>query len=147
MFRGSFTSALAIRLEASDLSYDFNLLSTQAVSIHRVRLDEFTDLFSSFLQDSALPETRTISDFADEPYEVIEPISVRFRHRDPGIEAYFEEGNIAWVDDSWPDAYNGLKAEILDTFEGYEENESILGPESQRQLAVLRRHIRRSTAA
>ena len=147
MFQGSFTSTLVIRPQTIDASYDFDLLSTQAIPNFTVALAEFTDLFSSFLQDAALPETRTISDFADEPYEVVKRIDVRFRRRDPGIEAHFREANIAWVDDSWDEAYNGLKAEILDTFDGYEENESILGPEPKRQLAVLRRHIRRSTAA
>ena len=144
-FQGSFTSSTTIRLETSD--WDLDLITTQASSIPRVGLSEFAELFSSFLRAKALPETRPISDFADEPYEVIKAIPVRFRQRDPGIEARFEEANIAWVDDSWIEAYNGLKAEILNTFEDYEEDESILGPEPKRQLAVLRRCILRNPSS
>ena len=134
-----------------ELGYSNNISSDEPLSLgpHLANLDwsDFLTTFSNYLLVFSLPQTRVIFEFAGEPYEVKEPITVEFHRRDPGIEARFEEANIAWVDDSWIEAYNGVKTEILNTFEDYEENKSILGPEPQRQLSVLRRHIRRNSSA
>ena len=98
-------------------------------------------------------ETRTlqfadrqlITDFSGEPYRVLKAIPVTVRSLDigNGVEAAFEEGNIAWVDRSRVEAINGLKAEILNTLEHYEANKDRLGPAPTRQLAVLRTYLER----
>jgi hypothetical protein len=110
-----------------------------------------TEAANPFLPDSSTsnePPTRKqlITEFAGEPYEVARPIPVIFQYLDPeGVEARFEAANVAWVGESSTDALNGLKIELLNTLEGYEENEGRLGPEPHRQLGLLRTFIRRTS--
>jgi len=88
-------------------------------------------------------DSEWIFDFPGEPYIVLGAIPVNIQPCDPeGFEASFTEANIAWVGDTILEALNGLKAEILDTLEDYEQHEDRLGPGPQRQLAVLRSYIR-----
>jgi len=90
-----------------------------------------------------LPEPCRILGLYGEPYKVVREIPVSFRRAELGeFIATFNEANISFVGESMAEALNGLKAEILDTFEEYEANESHLGPEPFRQLAVLRRYIK-----
>ena len=85
-----------------------------------------------------------VSEFGSEPYSVLRPIPVDIRPCDPeGFEASFAKANISWVDDTRLEALNGLKAQILNTLDDYEENENQLGPEPRRQLDLLRSYIRR----
>ena len=87
-----------------------------------------------------------IFDFPGEPYIALRPIPVNVQPCDPeGFEASFTEANISWVGDTTLEALNGLKAEILNTLEDYELHQDRLGPEPERQLAVLRSYIRRDS--
>jgi hypothetical protein len=92
------------------------------------------------------PIGATITEFEGEPYRTAEPIPVTFQRLDSReIEARFEEAGIAWVGTSRTVALNGLKIELLNTLEGYEENEDVLGPWPRKQLDILRSLIRRES--
>ena len=95
---------------------------------------------------SEFTDRELITDFSGEPYKVLRAISVTVRSLDIGgeVEAAFEEGNIAWVANGKVEAINGLKAEILNTIEDFEANEDKLGSEPTRQLALLRRYVKRT---
>ena len=110
-----------------------------------------TEAANPFLLDSSTSSEQPtrkqlITEFEGEPYEVARPIPVIFQYLDPeGVEARFEAVNVAWVGESCTDALNGLKIELLNTLEGYEENEDRLGQEPRRQLGLLRTFIRRTS--
>lgn len=104
------------------------------ISIHHLDLDS---------ENFRFEDTEWIFDFPGEPYIVLRAIPVNIQPCDPeGFEASFTEANISWVGDTILEALNGLKAEVLDTLEDYEQHEDRLGPGPQRQLAVLRSYIR-----
>ena len=89
------------------------------------------------------PDRGRILGFHGESYQVRRAIPVSFRRAELGeFVATFTEANISFVGENMAEALNGLKAEILDTLEEYEEHEPHLGPEPVRQLAVLRRYIK-----
>jgi hypothetical protein len=79
---------------------------------------------------------------SDEPYEILKGIPVKI-DKDGEIEytASFEEANLAIGGNSPREAFDSLIYEILDTFDHYSEQVDALGPEPQRQLAVLNRYI------
>ena len=91
--------------------------------------------------DSQFRNSEAINEFPAEPYRVLKPIIARIRSGLPGYEASFPEANIAWIDESREEAISGLRAEVLNTLEDYEEHEAVLGPEPRRQLNVLREYI------
>jgi len=119
-----------------DISAGTYIVYGVTLSENQVELDPADELH--------LPQSKKILEFPNEPYEIIKPIPIEFRLGDPsGIVASFKEANIASVDETWVEAYKGLQVEILNTLEGYEENEAHLGPEPLRQLRVLRSYIHR----
>lgn len=142
--------------EAGRFSYEFVEIGNQAVGEIDASIDFGGDLFISgqLVNFSHLPHDtdnlefkyiRWIHEFRDEPYRVIRPIRVNHRSCHPtGVEASFQEANIAWVGEDEDDAFDGLQAEILNTFEDYEEHEDQLGPDPRRQLLVLRSYIEKS---
>jgi hypothetical protein len=80
--------------------------------------------------------------FPGEPYRLLKPTSVHIKRLgDDDFLACFNEANIAISGDSPQEAFQGLASHILDVFEILELEESTLGPEPTRQLAVLREHI------
>lgn len=120
-----------------------------------VDLDDITLISGQLVDSIYLPNdtdnlefkyTRWIHEFRDEPYRVIRPIRVTYRTCHPsGVEASFQEANIAWVGEDEDDAFDGLQAEILNTFEDNEEHEDQLGPDPRRQLLLLRSFIEKAT--
>jgi hypothetical protein len=80
--------------------------------------------------------------FPGEPYRLLKPISVQIKSLgDDDFLASLSEANIAISGDSPQEAFQSLASHILDVFEILEREESTLGPEPTRQLAVLREHI------
>ena len=79
----------------------------------------------------------------DEPYILLQPIPVRIKEGEEGggFVACFQEANIGMSGDSPEEARGNLIADILDAFELLLSEESTLGPEPSRQLAVLRRFL------
>ena len=125
----------------SPRAFDISMLLNQAAITHITYFDlrQSTDSQGAQFRHSAV-----IREIQGEPYRIKQPIPIAFRQCDPsGIEASFVAANIAWVGETWIEAFNGLQAEILNTFEDYEDNEHQLGPEPLRQLAELRGYIER----
>ena len=85
-----------------------------------------------------------ITNFPNEPYEVIIPIPVSYTYfAADDVVASFSEANISWSDEGGEKARQGLKIEILNAIELYEENEHNLDWGPKRQLTVLREYVRR----
>ena len=83
-------------------------------------------------------------DSLEDGYTLLQPIPYRIeRIADGDFLASFVEGNIAIGGLDPQDAYQGLVAEILDTFDTL-ENEDALSPASAAQLQVLRTYFVRS---
>ena len=76
-------------------------------------------------------------------YDVVEPIPVLIeRDTDEGWAAYFEEAEIGMPGSDPEDAKAALSYDIINALEIYNAEEGNLGPIPEKQLAVLRKHIR-----
>ena len=96
--------------------------------------------FQAMLTYGQMPQN-PIDDFGAENYRVLQPIPVDIRRiGDEDFLARFHEANIAIGGRDPQDAYQGLVAYILDTFEAL-NNEARLGPDAMAQLEVLRTYI------
>lgn len=83
-----------------------------------------------------------IDQFPGEPYRIRRPIPVLIeRVDDNDFLASFEEANLAFSGTTKREAFQNLAIEILNAFEMFSEQESNLGPEPIRQLAVLRSYL------
>lgn len=77
-----------------------------------------------------------------EPYQIIADIPVEVvRLNDLQHTATFKEGNLSIGGISYRDAFQALIFEILDVFDRFSADSDILGPEPERQLAVLNKYI------
>ena len=87
---------------------------------------------------------RTINDFPNEPYTVIEPIPVTIEKTAPqDFTASFHEADIAMSGESIEEALQNLAADILDVYEllrGEPSERLCHGP--RQQLTTLRRFLR-----
>ncbi|MBF6571247.1 MAG: hypothetical protein IVW54_20480 [Candidatus Binataceae bacterium] len=95
---------------------------------------EFEDQGEWKIEQEDLPE--------GEPYAIIRDIPVKIT-RDGVLDftATFEDANISIGGIHQRDAFQALVYEILDLFDYLAANSNTLGPEPQRQLAVLSEHI------
>ena len=85
-----------------------------------------------------------IDDFGEDGYRVLKPIPIDIRRiGDGNFLASFQEANIAIGGLDSQDAYQGLVAEILNTFDTL-NGEASLGPDAAAQLEVLRSYIVRA---
>lgn len=84
-----------------------------------------------------------IETLSPEPFVLKRPIHVVVSEDNQDAVATFFDANLGMSGDNAEEAVRNLKAVIVDTFDSFEENESILGPEPARQLAVLREFIQR----
>lgn len=84
-----------------------------------------------------------INSLAPEPFVLKRPFQVVVQPSDGEYIATLFDANLGMSGDTAEDAVEGLKMIIVDTFDYYDENESILGPGPARQLAVLRELIQR----
>lgn len=84
-----------------------------------------------------------IATLAPEPFEVKRAFQVVVRPADGEFIATLFDANLGMTGDTAEEAVANLKATIVDTFDLFEENEANLGPEPQRQLAVLRELIQK----
>ncbi len=78
-----------------------------------------------------------------EPYDLIGSIPVVIRQIDGEHVATFFDANINTSGDTEQEAFESLKSFMIDVFEELEKSEGTLGPELRKQLAVLRKVIRR----
>ena len=83
----------------------------------------------------------TIDDLFSPRYRVIAPIPVEIEYcADDEFIANWPAGGIAITSDSATDALQTLKVEIVEIYQIF-KNERLLGPEPQRQLSLLERHL------
>jgi hypothetical protein len=87
--------------------------------------------------------TSQIATFAPEPYEVLRPIPVLVRPEGEEFVASFVEANVNASGETQQEAFESLKALVLDVFDSLRSHPAEkLGPEPARRLAVLRDFIR-----
>jgi hypothetical protein len=84
-----------------------------------------------------------IQRFESDDHRLLRPITVRFERSGRGYVARFDEANFAISGTTKQDAFQALETEILDAFDDWTGDESILGPGPRQQLAVLRNYIER----
>jgi len=97
----------------------------------------------SRLENRAHNELAVIQTFEPEPYELLRPITVAIREDGDGYMATFYDANISTAGDTEQEAFENLKSLILDVFDSLaREQPERLGPEPQRQMAVLRSFLR-----
>ena len=106
------------------------------------------DLFISRLVSlSDIQETKsgvtrtTIENLSSFGYQVRDPIPVEIEYcAEDEFIASWPEGGIAITSDSATDALQTLKVEIVEVYQIF-KNERLLGPEPQRQLSLLEKHL------
>lgn len=88
--------------------------------------------------------SKSITEFPNEPYELIVPIPVSIKQDAlEDFTASFVRANIAMTGNSLNDAWTSLAAHILDVFEMLTEHpQEKLGHGPRQQLEILRQHIR-----
>jgi hypothetical protein len=84
-----------------------------------------------------------IETLAPEPYVLKRPFQVVVQPSDGEYIATLFDANLGMTGDTAEEAVANLKATIIDTFDLFEENEALLGPEPERQLAILRELIQK----
>ena len=88
--------------------------------------------------------SKSITEFPNEPYEVIVPIPVSIKQDAlDDFTASFVRANIAMTGNTLNDAWTSLAAHILDVFEMLTEHpQEKLGRGPRQQLEILRQHIK-----
>lgn len=81
---------------------------------------------------------------APELYRVIKPIPVTIQKEEENFTASWFDANIHMSGDNEQEAFDNLRALVLDMFESVnQENPAMLGPEPARQRAVLEEYLSR----
>jgi predicted RNase H-like HicB family nuclease len=107
-----------------------------------LRLDRLEQAVRA-LSERIDPVTLQITTFAPEPYEVLRPIPVLIRSMEEEFVASFVEANVNASGETRQEAFESLKALVLDVFDSLRSHPAEkLGPEPARRLAVLRDFIR-----
>jgi predicted DNA-binding antitoxin AbrB/MazE fold protein len=78
-----------------------------------------------------------------EPFDLLRSIPVVVQSTDDGFLATFFDANIGITGDTKEESVANLRLLLVDVFEELEKEEGQLGPQSVRQLAVLRGFIKR----
>ncbi len=86
-----------------------------------------------------------ITTLAPDPFELTRDIPVVVQPADDGYIATFYDANISMCGDTKEESVANLRLLLVDVFDELEKEEAQLGPALVRQLAVLRRFIRRQT--
>jgi hypothetical protein len=84
-----------------------------------------------------------LTTLAPEPLELERPIPIVIRPVDDGYVATFFDANINMSGDTEQEAFENVKLLLIDIYEELDAGAKALGPELERQLAVLRTYIRR----
>lgn len=82
-----------------------------------------------------------IDALADDAYFLLQPIPIRYERVGAAFIASFPHANIATSGFTKHDAGEALEIEILDAFDDWTADESVLGAGPQGQLEVLKRYI------
>ena len=102
------------------------------------------DSNGSVCHDWPRRSSKSITEFPNEPYEVMVPIPVSIKQDAPeDFTASFVRANIAMTGNTLNDAWTSLAAHILDVFEMLIEHpQEKLGRGPRQQLEILRQHIK-----
>ncbi len=103
-----------------------------------------TRLVRGHFEDWIIPsvEHRLIEDLGEPGYYLLRPIPAEISQVGPAtFEASFAAANIAMVGTDTDDAFQGLVAQLLDTFDGLVDAESRLGRSAAEDLRVLRTYL------
>jgi predicted DNA-binding antitoxin AbrB/MazE fold protein len=84
-----------------------------------------------------------ITTLEPEPFELLRTIPVVVQETDDGYLATFFDANVGMTGDTREESVANLKLLLVDAFEELETNESQLGPQMVRQLAVLRSFMKK----
>ena len=85
-----------------------------------------------------------INALEDASYRLMAPILIQYARGQFGYTASFVEANIAISGISKSDARRALEVEIMDAFDDWSADESVLGPGPRQQLTVLKKYIGKS---
>jgi hypothetical protein len=86
-----------------------------------------------------------INTFAPEPYEVLKPIIVSIISVEGGFNACWFDANVHSSGENEEEAVSSVKSMILDFVDSFaKESEETLGPESKRQMAVIKQFVQKS---
>jgi len=122
-----------------------SLFKDGVIQLLQVDLDSWSTWISELDDPSETVRHDKIeqSDLPDkEPYKIIQDIPVTVtRSGELDFVASFEKANIAIGGVDFHDAFQALVYEILDVFDFLTTNSDILGPEPEKQLALLNKHI------
>jgi hypothetical protein len=80
----------------------------------------------------------------DDGHRLLRPITIEYARAGVGYIASFGAVNIAISGVTKIDARQALEIEILDAFDDWTADESVLGPGPRQQLAVLKQFIARN---
>ncbi len=87
-----------------------------------------------------------VDSFAPEPYAVVEPFTIVLSSEDDEVLASWFDANLHAAGETEEQAFNDLKAMVLDTFDRLDQlSDDEMGPGPRRQKRVLRSHISRIT--
>lgn len=84
-----------------------------------------------------------ITTLAPEPFDLLREVPVVVQRTDDGYLATFFDANIGMTGDTQAEAVSNLRLLLVDVFDELETDEARLGPQTARQLAVLRTFMRR----
>ena len=119
--------------------------TTNTASARVARLEREMQKLKKHYQQlcDSLAFTFPINSFAPEPFVLKRPFHMVVRPADGEFIATLIDANLGMTGETADAAVEGLKMTIVDAFDFYDKNESILGPGPARQLAVLRELIER----
>lgn len=84
-----------------------------------------------------------ITTLEPEPFDLLQHIPVVVQPTDDGYLATFFDADIGMTGDTKEEAVANLRLLLADVFEKLEREEALLGPHLVRQLAVLRKFMKR----
>ena len=94
------------------------------------------------IQEKVKGSHRDVDTFAPEPYRVKSPFTVVFACEGDEFIASWLDANLHASGETQEQAFNDLKAMVLDTFDRLEElGDDELGPGPRQQKRILRSHI------
>jgi hypothetical protein len=94
------------------------------------------------IQETVKGARRGVDTFAPEPYRVTAPFTIDLADEGQELIASWLEANLHASRETQEQAFNDLKAGVLDTFDRLERlGDDELGPGPRKQKRILRSHI------
>jgi predicted RNase H-like HicB family nuclease len=114
----------------------------QVLRLNRLE-DQVAELSARVEHLTGQVKTVCIHTFEPEPYEILRPVPIVVEPSGEEFSASFFDANISTSGETEQEAFDNIKNLILDIYDSLtREASDRLGPEPQRQLAVLRSFVR-----